>query len=144
MTIKETVMELKYLAEMINKGPKVYLSEDDKEQELKALNGAIKLLVMPFKIPYLVTNEVNGWIPFKIRPVTEDEKYYHPDLDGVFDCELPEDGQDILISNGETVWKDTFIHDGMECYLDGGEDIEEGMAWMPLPQPHMRVPHERR
>ena len=30
---------------------------------------------------------------------------------------------------------DTFIDEG-ECYLDGGWEIEKGMAWMPLPKPY--------
>ena len=30
---------------------------------------------------------------------------------------------------------DTFINDG-ECYLDGGDDIDDGMAYMPLPEPY--------
>ena len=78
---------------------------------------------------------VQGWIPFKTRPLTDEEKQEYPDWTYIFDCPLPDDGEEILLSNGKYVWTDTFINDG-ECYLDGGDDIDDGMAWMPLPKPY--------
>lgn len=74
------------------------------------------------------------WIPFKKRPLTDEEKEEYPDWIYIFDCPLPDDEEEILLSNGKHVWTDTFIDDG-ECYLDGGDDIDEGMAWMPMPEP---------
>ena len=76
-----------------------------------------------------------GWIPFKRRPLTDEEQQEYPDWAYIFDCLLPDDEEEILLSNGKHVWTDTFINDG-ECYLDGGDDIDEGMAWMPLPKPY--------
>lgn len=78
---------------------------------------------------------VQGWIPFKTRPLTDEEKQEYPDWAYIFDCPLPDDGEEILLSNGKYVWTDTFINDG-ECYLDGGDDIDDGMAWMHLPKPY--------
>ena len=78
---------------------------------------------------------VQEWIPFKKRPLTDEEKQEYPDWTYIFDCPLPDDEEEILLSNGKYVWTDTFINDG-ECYLDGGDDIDEGMAWMPLPKPY--------
>ena len=75
------------------------------------------------------------WIPFKKRPLTDEEKQEYPDWTYIFDCPLPDDEEEILLSNGKHVWMDTFINDG-ECYLDGGDDIDDGMAWMPLPKPY--------
>lgn len=75
------------------------------------------------------------WILFKKRPLTDEEKQEYPDWTYIFDCPLPDDEEEILLSNGKYVWTDTFINDG-ECYLDGGDDIDDGMAWMPLPKPY--------
>lgn len=75
------------------------------------------------------------WIPFTKRPLTDEEKEEYPDWIYIFDCPLPDDGQEILLSNGKYVWTDTFFNDD-GCYLDGGDDIDEGMAWMPLPKPY--------
>ena len=86
-------------------------------------------------IEALQTDAVQGWIPFKKRPLTDEEKQEYPDWTYTFDCPLPDDEEEILLSNGKYVWTDTFINDG-ECYLDGGDDIDDGMAWMPLPKPY--------
>lgn len=80
------------------------------------------------------------WIIFKDRPLTKEEKEENPDLDFMFDCPLPYDGQDILISVDGHVYMDTFLEDDY-CYLDSGNTIETdgSMAWMPLPLPHYRL-----
>ena len=76
------------------------------------------------------------WIPFKKRPMTDEEREEYPDWAYIFDCPLPEDEEEILLTNGVHVWTDTFINDG-ECYLDGGDDIDDDMAWMPMPKPYI-------
>lgn len=92
---------------------------------LEALDMAIEALSEP----------KTEWIPFTNRPLTDEEKEEYPDWIYIFDCPLPDDEEEILLSNGKHVWTDTFIADG-ECYLDGGDDIDEGMAWMPFPEPY--------
>lgn len=86
-------------------------------------------------IEALSAEAVQEWIPFKKRPLTDEEKQEYPDWTYIFDCPLPYDEEEILLSNGKYVWTDTFINDG-ECYLDSGDDIDDGMAWMPLPDPY--------
>ena len=87
------------------------------------------------KMPSELPSTEAEWIPFKKRPLTDEEKQEYPDWTYIFDCPLPDDEEEILLSNGKYVWTDTFINDG-ECYLDGGDDIDDGMAWMPLPKPY--------
>ena len=77
-----------------------------------------------------------GWIPFTRRPMTEEEQKDYPNCTFMFDCVLPDDGEEILVSNRRFVWMDTFCSDIDGCYLDGGDDIDEDMAWMPLPKPY--------
>lgn len=79
---------------------------------------------------------VHGWIPFTRRPMTEEEQKDYPNCTFMFDCVLPDDGDEILVSNGRFVWMDVFCNDIDGCYLDGGDDIDEDMAWMPLPKPY--------
>ena len=76
------------------------------------------------------------WIPFTRRPMTEEEQEDYPNCTFMFDCDLPEDGEEILISSGRFVSLDTFCVDVDGCYLDGGDDIDEDMAWQPLPKPY--------
>lgn len=78
------------------------------------------------------------WIEFTVREMTEEEKEDYPESGAQFmvDCELPDDGETILVSDGYQVWQDKFwIEEGFGCWLET-TDLEEGMAWMPLPKPH--------
>lgn len=91
----------------------------------------IEIVTVPF-LPkdYVVlsTKDIekhNPWIPFEV------------DTDGTLYC-IPDDEEQVLISNGVSVWQDTFFNDDDGCYLDSGIDLI-GLAWMPLPKPHKTV-----
>ena len=74
-----------------------------------------------------------AWTPFVVRDLTDEELKEHPDWCWYLDCPLPEDGQEVLISSPYFgVYIDNFYNEG-ECGLDGGEEIRNDMAWMPLP-----------
>lgn len=79
---------------------------------------------------------VQRWIPFTRRPMTEEEQKDYPNCTFMFDCVLPDDGDEILVSSRRFVWMDVFCNDIDGCYLDSGDDIDEDMAWMPLPKPY--------
>ena len=98
-------------------------------------DSGLKVIEHLKKMPSELPSTEAEWIPFKKRPLTDEEKQEYPDWAYIFDCPLPEDEEEILLTNGVHVWTDTFINDG-ECYLDGGDDIDDGMAWMPLPKPY--------
>lgn len=67
--------------------------------------------------------KVGEWMPFTMGE------------DGLLNCKLPEEDEEILVSGGGSVWEDTFMTDGEDCWLDvwGGDLI--GLAWMPKPEP---------
>lgn len=72
------------------------------------------------------------WIPFTQRELTAEEQEEHPEWCYIMEGPLPDDGQEILVSDGKWVWQDRFcVDDG--CYL--GMD---GCAWMPLPLPYKK------
>ena len=87
---------------------------------------------------------MNDWIPIKTRQATEEDiKYYKEhfedaeDLEYVFDCPLPEDGQEVLI----TTWAgdvaiSTFCEDCWGSYFEDYEDDDDVKAWMSLPKPY--------
>ena len=85
-------------------------------------------------------HKVNEWILFKKREATKEEKEMY-EWDYVLDCEIPNDGQEILVSDGEVVWSDVFINFG-DCYgLESNTELT-GLAWMPLPEPYKRSDEE--
>ena len=94
--------------------------------------------------PTVVNPTKTGWIPMTTRPMSEEEQEYYrewSDVEGsmIFDCELPEDGQEVIVSHGGYVCVDTFCTDD-GCYFEGVE-IDDVEAWMPLPEPYK--PQER-
>ena len=81
------------------------------------------------------------WKPFEVRLATDEEKeefgtYYDCNIEYFIGGFLPDDGDEILVSDGKYVWEDTFSHDNYGIGLENHGDIEDGMAWMSLPEPY--------
>lgn len=85
----------------------------------------------------------NKWIPIKTRPLTNKEKEEYADLgysedsiDSMYDCPLPEDGEEVFITTryGE-VTTDTFYREE-GCYFETYCYKDDVKAWMPLPEPY--------
>lgn len=83
------------------------------------------------------------WIPVKTRKLTDAEEQDMLENSGyyfnyMFDCLLPEDGEEVLIttSTGEATTT-TFFDEGLNgCYFEFYEDDGDVIAWMPLPEPY--------
>ena len=93
------------------------------------------------------------WIPIKYRPMTSEERKAFADYCGIeycdtfgtetFDCPMPEDGQEILISKSWGVVEDVADNDidgdGFICYgLETNGDWDGVNAWMPKPEPYKK------
>lgn len=80
------------------------------------------------------------WIPIKWHDCTDEdrEKYgFNNDIVVVFDCEMPDDNQSILVTTSHG-----YINQDV-CYIDDGYSLDSGWdwiddikAWMPLPEPY--------
>lgn len=76
------------------------------------------------------------WIPVKIRLLTEEEKEeIGYEYDYIYDCPLPDNYQDVLITTPYGVQTTTFYTD-YGCYFESYEDEGDVIAWMPLPEPY--------
>lgn len=124
-------------------GRVINIDELWKELEIlyDAKNGEVSWNDALWKIKSAPVFESNAqqWIPFKTRPLTEEEKEEHPKWDFILDCPLPDDGQRILVNikykGHEAVQLDEYYDDD-GSYLDSGYEIgTEANAWMPLPEP---------
>lgn len=82
--------------------------------------------------------EQTRWIPIKTRPMTEEEKEeIGHEYVFMYDCPLPDDGQDVLITDCYgNVEVDTFCRDHEGFYFETNCDDGEVIAWMPLPTPY--------
>lgn len=94
-------------------------------------------------ISLLKEQKKHTWIPFAFRPMTDEEVEYYDEYYGAGEFEhimvenTPDDGQEILVSWNDFVWLDTYCADHDGVGLEGHGEIEEGMAWMPLPEPYV-------
>ena len=107
----------------------------DRERALAIMRNQTTLHGMMNAVANMPSAERTGWIKFTLRPLDEYEREEYPEeWSGIFDCKLPEDGQEILVSNGRYVWMDTFFNGGSDgCYLDSDDELED-CWWMPLPE----------
>lgn len=93
----------------------------------------------------LLKAQAQKWIPFIKRPLTEEEQKNHPGWCYTLDGEVPDDEQEILLyrpwknKEGYIIEMDRYINNGDTVYLEGAMDIENGMFWMPLPEPPKEV-----
>jgi hypothetical protein len=84
-------------------------------------------------------DEDDGWISVKYHQISEKERteeFLLKDIQYMLDCKMPDDGQEILVTNGGTTWQDTSFIDCDGYYLDSGYDWIEITAWRPLPEPY--------
>lgn len=109
-----------------------YMLSHGGDRQAKALRIAIDKIEQEHK-----------WIPVKTRKLThEEEQYMYENSDYyynyMFDCRLPEDGEEVLIttSTGE-VTTTKFYDAGLEgSYFAFYEDEGDVIAWMHLPKPY--------
>lgn len=82
------------------------------------------------------------WIPIKTREMTEEEKEEYPDYTFMYDCHLPDDGEEVLVTTfSGMVTLDTFYRDDgcyFECYCDDGDVV----AWQPKPESYKKEVEE--
>lgn len=76
--------------------------------------------------------EKKKWIPFKLRSCDEDEKKEYG-TDQIWDVPLPDNGEQILVSDGKGVWEDMFVNDADGCDLEMVGGNLKGLAWMRMP-----------
>lgn len=76
------------------------------------------------------------WVEVKWRELTEKEKESYPEYDKWADFELPDDGDEILISRNNGKWIDlvSFNMDDGVGDDEGNDWLYEVDAWMPLPK----------
>lgn len=89
---------------------------------------------------------LSNWIPIKTRPLTEEEKEeIGHEYAFMYDCSLPDDGQNVLITDCYgNVEVDTFCRDYEGFYFETNCDDGEVIAWQPLPQPYKAESEEEK
>lgn len=84
-------------------------------------------------------DKIPEWNELIFRNLTPEEEKEYANFDWSYMVEnLPEYGEEVLVTDGESVWVDSF-DEGDYVYLSGtyGE-IDNVTAWLPLPKPYER------
>lgn len=110
------------------------LESQKNEHYKEEINEALDMAISALK---------GEWIPIVTRPMTEEEKEeYHGEYDPndmtMYDCQMPEDGQEVLVTTryGD-VDTDTFYHDD-GWYFENFCDDGDVLAWQPKPEPYKK------
>lgn len=118
-----------------------------KNFEGRGLSDALELEVDMNEIFRLAEKAIDSqWIPIKMRPGTDEEyeefsKYGDCPREDfcVFECFLPDDNQEVLIT---TRWGDVCTdtwHKEIDCsWFEDHEDIDDVIAWMPKPEEYKK------
>lgn len=132
--IKDRLIQLKN--EVENTGNGAYFSKNN-------ISKIVELLLTDLE----QDEKENGWISVKYHQISEKEREeesisrdirrrIHFKRHYMLDCKMPDDGQEILATNGKTTWQDTSFIDCDGYYLDSNYDWIEITAWRPLPEPY--------
>lgn len=80
----------------------------------------------------------DGWTPIVTRPLTEKEKEEYPDATFIYDCHMPDDGEEVLVSTIWGVCIDTYCAEPEGCYFENYCDEGDVLAWQPKPKPYKK------
>lgn len=85
------------------------------------------------KIHKLVENNIPQWHKLTFRPITLEEKEFHPDWIEIGE-NLPNFNEDVFVTDGTDVWVDSFDEDDDGLWLSGTDnEIDVIVAWMEIP-----------
>lgn len=125
MTIEEAI---KYIDKLANRIPLKFFT-DEEAKKYDEFTEIVK--------DALETQNKEKWIKIETRPMTEEE-YEHFEFDCpiedafVYECTLPEDGQEVLVQTKWGITLTTFYDDD-GSYFESYEDNGDIIAWKPLP-----------
>lgn len=85
---------------------------------------------------------MNEWIEIKTHiPTPEEAAIYGDEYSFIYDCQMPNDGVDVLITT-KYGYVATSIYDSDCGCFEGYEDEGEVVAWRYLPGPYSKVREE--
>lgn len=100
-----------------------YIPRFEKEYK-EALDAAIEKI------------EETTWNLVSFREMTEEDNYTEFESAYIYDCKLPDNGDEVLISTKYNTVEKTTFYDDYGCYFEDYEDVDEVKAWKSLPKPY--------
>lgn len=80
---------------------------------------------------------ISEWNELVFRNLTPEEKEEYANSDCSYVVEnLPDYGEEVLVTDGKNVWIDSFDEDDCVYLSSTDSEIDGVTAWMPLPNPY--------
>ena len=80
---------------------------------------------------------ISEWNELVFRNLTPEEKKEYANSDCSYVVEnLPDYGEEVLVTDGKNVWIDSFDEDDCVYLSSTDSEIDGVTAWMPLPNPY--------
>ena len=110
----------------------------DKEWFDRMIDRQREIIEIIESVPVYPSISTCRWIPIKFREPTEEEKESIPEAEYWFDCELPEHGEEVLITTAynNSIAMTTFANYGDDGCVFEDWDAEDVRAWCKLPEPY--------
>lgn len=84
------------------------------------------------EIHELVENNIPQWHKLIFRPLTLEEKEFHPDWTEIVE-NLPNLEEEVLVTDGTNMWVDGFDMDDFLCLSVSGYEVDGVIAWTEIP-----------
>ena len=82
-------------------------------------------------------DKIPEWNELIFRNLTPEEKEEYANFDWSYMVEnLPDYGEEVLVTNGKNIWVDSFDEDDCVYLSSTDSEIDGVTAWMPLPNPY--------
>lgn len=78
------------------------------------------------------------WKEIQLRPLTDEEKSEGVDHDAIWEGDMPEDDEEVLVSGVMTVYTDVWVrYDDNSVGFENTENVVWDIVhWMPFPKPY--------
>lgn len=108
----------------------------------QAQSPIIKAVLLAIRCAIVQMSRVDSgieWHKVSTRPLTQEEKDYYEDIgieaEEIFNCEMPDDGQEILVATSWGVDKDICCSDpDYGIGLEGRGEWDGVLAWAEIPK----------
>lgn len=84
------------------------------------------------EIHELVENNIHQWHKLRFRPITLEEKEFHPNWTEIVE-NLPNLNEEVLVTDGTNIWVDGFDMDDSLYLSESGYEVDGVIAWMEIP-----------
>lgn len=123
-----------------------YQVDDETLKKIKPFKDAIEAEILEELREQDQEEQKGEWVEITTRPLTDEEKEDEAfnEFDYIYTCETPDNAQDVLITTRNGYIAQTTFYTDYGCYFENFEELDDVLAWRPLPEPFYKEQKERK